>query len=165
MLFLGIDPGMTGAVALLTATGSVLWVKDTPVAKVERKGGRTTHEYLWADMAALFDEIPGPVHAGLEATHAMPDQGVTSMFAMGRGLGLWQGILAALEIPFVMVQPQAWKKRYSLLSLGKDGARIAAQARWPDAQLSRVKDHGRADSLFLADYTRVFILGQERAAG
>jgi crossover junction endodeoxyribonuclease RuvC len=100
----------------------------------------------------------GPLTVGLELVHAMPGQGVTSMFSMGRGVGIWEGILAGLRIPFDTVTPQAWKKL--LLGKGagddKNASILRAQALIPGAAeyLSRAKDDGRAEAMLIAEYFR-----------
>lgn len=155
MNIIGIDPGLTGAVALIDPNGNAyLW--DTPTIAV-KKGKKTKTEYLPAQMAALFTDAPfGPTHAYIEKVGAMPGQGVTSMFNFGKGYGLWLGILAGLRIPHTLVTPQAWKKELMQGMADKDAARIRAQELFPQCvdRLSRKKYIGRADALLIAEYGR-----------
>ena len=143
--WLGIDPGASGAVALLTTDGEVR-VKDWPGCIVNA-----------ADYLRAWRVDYSIVLAALELVHAMPKQGVSSMFKLGQNFGAWQGILAALGIPHVLVRPQAWQS--GILTKG-DGADTktqslaAARRRWPDLELGRKKDHGRADALHLAAYAK-----------
>ncbi len=87
----------------------------------------------------------------------MPKQGVTSSFNFGYGLGIWEGIIAAYELPLEKVSPQRWKKTM-LADMGKtkDASRYKAISLFPEVagQLSRVKDDGRAEALLLAEYGR-----------
>jgi hypothetical protein len=85
----------------------------------------------------------------------MPEQGVSSSFRFGRGLGLWEGILSAFQIPFVKVTPQRWKKNL-LDGMGKekDASRLRAQTLFPSLDLSLKKHHGRGDALLLAEFLR-----------
>ena len=79
------------------------------------------------------------------------------MFTFGRNLGAWEGLLAALHISYVMPAPQQWQRGLIMPSDGADPkARSLAVARrlFPDADLSRKKDHGRADALLLAWWAR-----------
>jgi crossover junction endodeoxyribonuclease RuvC len=105
-------------------------------------------------------ELPDPKRllVVIEKVGAMPKQGVASVFTFGYGFGVWIGALAALEIPYQLVTPQAWKK---LLMAGepkeKDASRVVARRMWPsqtEESLSRKKDHGRADAALLAEYGR-----------
>ncbi len=97
--------------------------------------------------------------------HRIPQPGATSSFNFGTGYGLWLGVLYGLQIPFVAVHPATWKRQFmELVSkeqrelLGpKQSSIIAAKQVYPAcaACLSRVKDHGRADALLLAEYGRL----------
>lgn len=103
-MYIGIDPGLSGAVAGINPDG-FLWVKKVPIIKNSK--GKT--EYNVKAMMEIFEgeDITG---AALELIHSMPGQGCTSMFRMGYGLGLWEGILAAMKIPYIKVSPQSWRK-------------------------------------------------------
>jgi len=150
MLFLGIDPGLDGALAVVNERGEFMQVDDAPTT---RKGKR---DYLLQDMVLLLDTIThlDGVQAGIERVHAFPGQGVTSMFSMGHGFGIWKGILATCDIPFVLIEPAVWKRSSGLLGKDKEASRLLAQQRWPTAPLSLKKFHGRAEALLIADYTR-----------
>ena len=100
----------------------------------------------------------------IEAVSAAPMagrvQGTTSMFSFGRGLGLWEGILAALAIPHLLVTPQVWK-RAVLAGTSKDKpASIAfAQGLFPGVSplptpRCRVPHDGLADALCPAEHGR-----------
>lgn len=143
--YLGIDPGASGAAALLTADGEAI-VRDYP-----------GDPSLAADLVRAWRTEYRIELAALEAVHAMPKQGVSSMFKLGANFGAWLGILAALSIPHVLVRPQEWQRGILTKGDGTDTkARSLAAARrmWPDLELGRKKDHGRADSLHLAAFAR-----------
>ncbi|MFM6207166.1 hypothetical protein, partial [Planktothrix sp.] len=91
----------------------------------------------------------------LESVHAMPGQGVSSMFSFGLGYGVWLGIVAALNVPIEFVTPQAWKKYYSL-GPDKEASRVKALQLFPSqaSELKLKKHHGRAEALLLAEYLR-----------
>jgi len=91
----------------------------------------------------------------LEKVHAMPGQGVTSMFSFGEGYGVWQGILAGLQIPFDLVAPQTWKKHTMRdCSKEKGASMVKALQLYPQADIRLKKHHGRADALLIAEYLR-----------
>jgi hypothetical protein len=71
------------------------------------------------------------------------------MFTCGLGMGVWLGVLATLALPPTRVQPQIWKRA---LGLGKDKeqARLRAMQLFPQADLRRKRDHGRAEAILLA---------------
>ena len=83
----------------------------------------------------------------------MPGQGVTSMFSFGRSLGILEGTLAGLDIPYTLVTPQVWKKAMGA-NASKDGAREMAMRLWPSKSelFKRKKDDGRAEAALLALY-------------
>ena len=151
-MFYGIDPGKGGAIALIY--GREAFVFDTPVARDDKKT-----RYLIASMREklVMGKLADRKFAFLELAHAMPKQGVTSMFAFGEGYGIWQGLLGGLQIPFELVTPQAWKKEMMAgRPKGKSAARIRAQELFPELEpeLRLVKHDGRADSLLIAEYGR-----------
>lgn len=144
---IGIDPGLSGAIALLR-NGEYAEVWDMPTMG---RGSGNKQQVNSAEVARILRECP-PCHAFMELVGAMPGQGVSSMFNFGKAAGAAMGALAALQFPVVEVTPQRWKKEFSLIGKEKDMARTAAQQLMPLAPLSRKKDCGRADALLLALY-------------
>ena len=152
-MIIGIDPGLSGAVAIIHTNGKIT-LFDTPTAMI-KKGKGTKTDYLPSQMASiLFDR--NQCHIFIEAVHAMPGQGSVSMFRFGEGYGLWLGIIAALGLPHTKITPQAWKKKIMAGVKDKDASRQRAQELYPQcvAELSRKKDIGRADALLIAHYGR-----------
>ena len=144
---IGIDPGISGAIAVLSDTNELIATYDMPLLPKSKSKNQV-------NAAALAKIISGhlPATAYLEAVSAMPGQGVTSMFSFGTSYGICQGVLAALNVPMVLVRPQAWKARAGLKGSEKDMARTLAQRLYLQADLSRKKDIGRADSILIARY-------------
>jgi crossover junction endodeoxyribonuclease RuvC len=150
-MYIGIDPGLSGAVAVLDATGALLALHDTPVLTL-RTGRGTRQEYDVPGLVGLLAPYAGlQAHVILEESQAMPGQGTRSMFTIGVGFGAWLGVLAALALPHTRIRPHVWKRA---LGLGKDkeAARLRAMQLFPGADLRRRKDHGRAEALLLAWY-------------
>lgn len=161
MIYIGIDPGLSGAVAVLNGEGAVCCIHDTPTLTVE--GEKTKRKYNVPAMAALLEGIHDGVLVVLENVHSMPKQGVASSFTFGMGLGLWMGIIGAFQLPLEMPSPQRWKKEM-LADQGKekDASRFKAIQLFPSVadQLNRVKDDGRAEALLMAEYGRRLRKGQ-----
>lgn len=152
MIVLGIDPGLSGAVALYNASNGALQVDDMPTHELKR-GGKNKRELDLPGLAGLFD-VNGLVRmAFVEQVGAMPGQGVSSVFAFGKAYGAVLGILAARNIPMTMVPPQRWKKALNVPA-AKDGARARASQLLPShaAHWKRVKDDGRAEAALIAYY-------------
>lgn len=149
MIYLGIDPGLDGALAAIVPDG--LEVYDTPTYRDEKGKRRYSTARMSKVLASLKER--GLMFATIEAVHAMPGQGVTSMFSMGYGLGLWHALFVAHEIAWDAVSPQRWKKAFGLDS-DKDKSRTLAQSLFPGEFFNRKKDHGRAEAALIAEYGR-----------
>lgn len=158
MNYIAIDPGLSGAVAILRDDGGVVLI-DTPTAKI-KSGKKTKRVYIEKLMVDIFtgDYSPSNTHVGIENIHSMPGQGVSSMFTMGFGFGLWRGIIVALGYPYTKITPQRWKKD-TMDGMGKEKAAscVRAQQLYPDAELftprGRALD-GRGDALLMATYLK-----------
>ena len=149
MRIAGIDPGATGAVTVYDTDLGTLETFDTPVAEV-KVGTRNVSRILPAAFARQL-KLHGVDCAALERVHAMPKQGLSSTFAFGHCYGVMEGTLAALGIPYDLIEPQAWQKA-AKVPAGKDGSRTRASQLFPAyAELfARKSDHGRSDSALIA---------------
>jgi len=151
-LILGIDPGLSGALALVDIyTGALVDVIDVPVLAL--KNGREIDEYR---LAAQVDQwAPNLTEAWIERVHSMPGEGVSASFTFGRGYGELRGIVCANFVPLHDVGAAIWKRAMGVAG-DKDESRKAASALWP-SQAHRwpaKKDHGRADACLIAVYGR-----------
>ena len=153
-LIIGIDPGLTGALAAIHPAGNIDF-HDTPILKLGKKNTCNP-----SAMSALLREYQGSTEGllvGIEKIHSMPGQGVASTFTFGEGYGIWLGILAALAISHELITPQAWKKgMMDGQAKDKDGSRLIALRLFPESaeQLKLKKHHGRADAVLIAEYLR-----------
>lgn len=143
-VFIGIDVGKDGAIALLAGDGRVMDIIDMP------DHPETIREILTFVQPDKFVTI--------EAQQAMPGQGVTSMFSLGQRYGLLTGILVALQIPHEHVRPQAWMRAMQIPPKADKKAHVAkALALFPTAEVTGprggMKD-GRADALLIAEHGR-----------
>ena len=163
-VYIGIDPGITGAIAAISKKKKShvdkIKIFDTPV-DIIKKGKSIKKEYLPVEMANRIRIIINKYgvencHIAIEKVHSMPKQGVASTFSFGRGYGIWLGIIATLHISFSNPTPQAWKKEMMRGMSDKDAARIRAQELFPKCatKLSLKKHIGRADALLIAEYAR-----------
>ncbi len=144
MIYIGIDPGKKGALAVIDTEA------PAPVIAVPF----SESGYL----AELRGIDPGKSIVALEKVAAMPGQGVTSMFNFGCGYGWLQGILEALRFPYELVPPQRWKRAFGVTS-DKHTSIRAAQRLFPGVSLlasprCRIENDGMAEALLLAEYAR-----------
>lgn len=147
---IGIDPGLSGAVAVLTGSDSLI-VIDMPTMTVERNG-KSKRQVSASELAAIFANFnSNDTHVFVEKVSAMAGQGVTSVFSFGRSFGMIEGILAAFKLPVTYVSPATWVKAVSR-GQGKDASRARAMELFPNNQsdFKRVKDDGRSDSALIA---------------
>jgi len=122
-MHIGIDPGLSGAVAILDQQGTLVALHDTPVLTLSTSRG-TRQEYDVPGLVALLAPYRGPgATVLLEESQAMPGQGTRSMFTVGLGFGVWLGILGTLELAYTRVRPGVWKRSLGL-SRDKEAARL-----------------------------------------
>ena len=153
MRHIGIDPGLSGAVAVLTDDS--LQIHDMPVMTVDRNG-KAKRQVSANELAELLNLYAGKdCHVYVERVSAMAGQGVTSVFSFGRSFGMIEGILAALKMPVTFVAPATWTRAIGR-SPGKDASRARAMELFPNYEyfFKRVKDDGRADAALIAHWGR-----------
>lgn len=141
MVFVGIDPGKNGAMAIIGDGEKTV----VPFSEHDYAG----YLMIWAQ------EIECCV---VERVNAMPGQGVSSMFSFGQNYGFIQGLLTAYKIPFELVTPRVWKKEFGVTS-DKNTSIAVAKRLFPDVSLKRTErckkdDDGCAEALLLAVVAR-----------
>nr|DAO72696.1 MAG TPA: HOLLIDAY JUNCTION RESOLVASE [Caudoviricetes sp.] len=88
----------------------------------------------------------------------MPGQGVTSMFNFGQTFGWAQGVLEAMGISYELVQPQKWKKEFSITG-DKNSSIMVCKRLFPGVSLlpaerCRKDNDGMAEALLMAEYAK-----------
>ena len=155
-VIIGIDPGIKGAVAAIDADNlRLIEVTDCPTLKNAGK-----EIFNIQEMAHTIRRLSllGDATVILEQAQSMPGQGVKSMFSVGRSMGIWEGILSALDVPFRTVRPNVWTKRTlaGMPGQGKMRSIQFALQMFPDIELTpqrcRTPKDGRADAACLAYY-------------
>lgn len=144
-IYVGIDPGKSGALAVIYPNGNIDTYPFNP------------DEY--ADvLCGLSLNVDYDIMCCLEKVGAMPGQGVVSMFNFGHNLGFIEGLLKANEIPYQLVPPQTWKKEFSL-SGDKAKSIDVCKKLFPKVNLlatqrSRKPSDGIAEAILMAEYAR-----------
>jgi crossover junction endodeoxyribonuclease RuvC len=157
MRHIGIDPGLSGAIAVITEEPlqTSLQIHDMPTMTVDRNG-KAKRQVSANELAELLNLYAGKdCHVYVERVSAMAGQGVTSVFSFGRSFGMIEGILAALKMPVTFVAPATWTRAIGR-SPGKDASRARAMELFPNYEyfFKRVKDDGRADAALIAHWGR-----------
>ena len=153
MKIIGIDPGLSGAIAVLE-NNKVLNMFDMPVMSEGKKNKKQLNS------AQLVKIIKGHILSNdntfviVEQVSAMPGQGVTSMFNFGQTFGAIKGICASLNLPIFYIRPAKWKKHFDLINSSKDASRTKVIEMYPSIseRLSKKKDVNKADAILIARY-------------
>lgn len=149
----GIDPGLSGAVALLTDDD--LRVHDLPILNGRVDG------YALRDIICDFGHVRC---VAVESASIRPGESGTSGLTIGTNFGVILGVLMCLDRPIVHVSPQRW---VSGLNLPRGGKTPAEKRRAKEARVARAKEtwpahadlfsgprggakDGRADSALIA---------------
>jgi hypothetical protein len=156
---MGVDPGATGAAAFVNEAGAFISFCDYPGSAAELANHLR--------MQAGDTDRPFEVFAVIEQVHAMPKQGISSTGKFMKNAGIWEGVIAALKIPYELITPQRWRK---ILDSSvpkkptKEDLRLYVIQRWPETadDLKRVKDHNRSEAILIAQYARLKFLGQTK---
>lgn len=142
MVYIGIDPGKSGAMAVIDGNRFLC------VSVFDR--GSYSH------LLDVFSDCQ--CRCCLERVGPMPKQGVMSMFNFGMNYGFIQGLLTAYSIPYELVTPQKWKREFGVT--GDKNSSIAVCKRlFPEVSLRRTErcrkdDDGMAEALLMAEYAR-----------
>ena len=153
MKIIGIDPGLSGAIAVLE-NNKVIKLFDMPVmpdGKKNKKQLNSAHlaQYISNNIVDINKSI-----VVVEQVNAMPGQGVTSMFNFGQTFGAIKCISATLKLPIFFVRPSKWKKHFELINSSKDASRTKAIEMYPSyaENLSRKKDVNKSDAILIARF-------------
>lgn len=164
MIVVGIDPGLTGAIAVLDGDDAAVF--DMPVTEANGKSAidrEKLADLIGLDALADYSE-PEDATAFVERAQSSPGMGVSSAFNYGMGYGVALGILAHLRVPTRLVHPAVWKRAMGLeapsrLKLGrrkqnKDASLSRARQLYPQLQehLGLKKHHGRAEAILIAHW-------------
>ena len=152
---LGIDPGLSGALALVHKTTQALITYSMPTQTLK---GKTVLDPValasWIDVHSHLIS-----HAYVEVVTSRPRQ--AGQLNMGVNAGVMHGILYANCIRFTQVSPSAWKAWYGLkrdesetYRDAKNHSRALAVEMFPQyaKAFARVKDDGVAEASLIALY-------------
>ena len=153
MRIFGIDPGLSGAIAVLE-NEVVLDIIDLPVMAEGKKNKRQLNSAQLSQYMSKNVENIHKTSVVVEQVNAMPGQGVTSMFNFGQTFGAIKGISATLKLPIYFVRPSKWKKHFDLINSSKDASRTKAIEIYPSLaeKLSKKKDVNKSDAILIARF-------------
>lgn len=147
MIYIGIDPGKGGGIAMVNETGAVVLATKMPATEREILDVFTS----WVPRGAMREVVHNERRAILELVRSSPQMGVVSAFTFGQGLGALRMALTAARIPYDEVTPGKWQMAMGCRSGGdKNITKRRAQELFPDVTVT----HALADALLLAEYGR-----------
>lgn len=148
---LGIDPGLSGGLALVSGGGGVARLLDCIDVPTVGSGSKRRVDAL---AVMQFIRRHPPDFGLIERGQAMPDQGSSSGFNYGRAIGALETCMVGLLIPHETCESRAWKKANGLAGSDKELSRQRAIRLFPDGHhfFARKLDHNRAESALIAWY-------------
>jgi len=168
--FIGVDPGLSGGVAVLelAGTGRTVRLFRTPVVVVRKRGVKRREYDVPAMLLELADACDGygmressgiPAVIALELVSARPAPGArgqgggrVAAFRLGVGFGLWHGLAIGLQRPVCFVPPAVWKRYAGLIGCDKAASRLKAAELYPEVGPLKAADEGPAEALLLAHW-------------
>lgn len=156
MFYIGIDPGKVGAMVVIDAHNNV-------EVFAFKKGMEATITFLRANAPRCI--------AAVEDVHAYQGGGASSSWAFGRNTGYLHGMLEALGISYIKVQPRLWQRTITVSPIRMKATRLADKVRMRKENKENLKlesiraanehlpklgtkDHNVADAANLAVYLR-----------
>ncbi len=168
-MFIGIDPGVTGALVVRRRSGETIWsVHRTPVIKIKRKyqgeDNKTKISYRTyydpAAMVKLLRQYPECEVVVIEEIGVLAT-GKLAIASLNRGMAYWHMAAVACGYPVTLVKPEIWKPEMlkGRLPKGvkysdKEAVRMAALNQFP-ALADDMQTPGEADvaeAAYLATY-------------
>ncbi len=167
MIILGIDPGKSGGVAVLSVDNETGQPRCEPsLFKLDQEEGAIADLFwkIFYDANSAGDWCA----AVLEKVHAMPAinrirspdgqikrqevfASVVSVGSFMQNYGYLRGCLRTIGIPFIEIRPQDWQKALGCMTRGdKNVSKAKALSLFPGLKIT----HATADALLLAEFGR-----------
>jgi len=152
MIALGIDPGQTGGLALVSRDPrGKMAVIDAMMMPLVFPTKKATLSWVEANTLKLGTE--GLALVIIENVHSMPKQGVASSFQFGRMFGAVEMLAQAVPNSKTMyVSPVTWKMYYGLGSAKYASIELATMMFRTDEFWKLKKHDGIAEAALLAAY-------------
>jgi crossover junction endodeoxyribonuclease RuvC len=153
-LAIGVDPGLQGAIALVTDSHDILCLLDTPTIAISKGRKRLDVQRHFEQWTEVRERVAGrPVLACVERMIPGRQKGSLATASLFYHYGVIEALLMALAIPSFSVEPARWKQRMILSGTRDEAqARLVASHLFPLADDLGKKHAGRADALLLAEY-------------
>lgn len=139
--YVGIDPGLTGAIVCIDSALNLVSVDDMPMDSKKYYDILKCYDLLRDDSQTV-------VAIALENTKRW------SKLAQGYGI-LYALSTLAMNKPPMLVTPTTWQKHFKIKKADKNVSLKLVRNRWPHSdRFTRAKDHDRAEAALIAWYLR-----------
>ena len=150
-MYLGIDPGFSGALAVLDDKLNIIHYQDMPIIEVAKK--RELNEPELRNIFQRFSPKYNNLIVGIEKSQTMPGQGIVSTGRYMASYGFLRGLCVGLGLHYVLIRPPTWKKAMLADMPKEKGSSIQKVNQiYPEIKLTRKKDHGISDAILIARY-------------
>jgi len=158
--YIGIDPGVAGGLVCMDTQGNIRKKCVMPIVKIGTKN-KVDPRALTQWLRDCFTEEEVRMVA-IEEQRPMHKIGEVATFGMGRGYGLIEGVVAAVELPYELIRPVDWQREmFKGLPKGKtkDLSKQVAQQLYPKEDFRRTEKcknvhDGLTDAALITEYIR-----------
>ena len=143
MNVVGIDPGLTGGIAVLSSSGAWLHGRRMPVLQVKQR--------KLIDVKLVMDFIGDQVgQVVVEAPNSMPRQGLQSTYNFGRHCGAVEAVALMTGAPVQLVTPSQWKGKLGVSSDKRASLDRARMEFGPHERWTVLANEGCAEAALIA---------------
>ena len=155
MRVIGIDPGLSGALAVVNevdGTFTVEAVHDLPTYSEKTSTGKTRRYIDPVALLALLKAIGKVDRVQCERMIAPPGVSGMSAFSMGATMATIAATLRIARVPYKLVSSGVWKRALDVPA-DKEAARLHASRLFQSSEhWQRKKDHNRAEAALIATH-------------
>ena len=151
-IYIGVDPGISPAMAALDEQGRLLWMKDIPAIETGKGKQKKNEMNCGAVKEALIDAA----HIFIEKAQAMQKpgqkQGIASTGKYMKGAGIIEGICIGLGIPYTLIPPLTWKPKMMVgMRKDKEASLLRVQQLYPGS-VHMKRDNHKAEAALICLY-------------
>ncbi len=158
MYYIGVDPGLQGAISVLDQSGKCIHLSDMPTRPEEKKGHNEVDSCKLYEEFKSLHEVYIDLRIFIEKVGPIKGAASQKTFNFGRNYEAILSCLKILILPYFRVLPTEWKSVLKGSDKSKQAAISWATHVFPYLEINN-KD-GRAESLCIAEYGRRLLLGQ-----
>ena len=147
-LYIGIDPGKNGGVALLSNEQDYYRALAFRCPDADNMH-RVLLEHI-ENFCIDFDNI----YVAIEKVWAFPSDARSSAFKFGFNSGMWMGIISAMQLPVIEIIPKEWMKFYDMPKMDKKNRKKwlkdLSEKMYPNIKVT----YNVSDAILIANYLK-----------